>query len=119
MNQILASMSAHRSVRSFLDTEVPDAHIREAVQAARLAATSSWIQAYSLLQVCDPGEREQLAEWTGGQPQVSAAGAFFVVCADTRRHRLVAERLDKPYTGNLETFLLAVTDATLFAQNLA
>lgn len=83
-----------------------------------MAASSSWIQAYSLIQVTDTGERAMLAELTGGQPQVEQAGAFFAICADSRRHRLVAERLDKPYVGNLEAFLLAVIDASLFAQNL-
>jgi len=118
MNDLLATMSAHRSVRAFLDTPVPDEHIRAAVEAARMAATSSWIQAYALLQVTDPDERSTLAELTGGQPQVSGAGAFFAVCADSRRHRLVSDKLGKPYVDNLETFMLAVIDATLFAQNL-
>jgi FMN reductase (NADPH) len=118
MNALLEGMARHRSVRAFSRDLGPDAHIHEAVAAARQAATSSWIQAYALLQVTDPQEREVLAELTGGQAQVESAGAFFAVCADTRRHRLVAQRLDKPYTGNLETFLLAVVDASLFAQNL-
>ncbi|MHC4844764.1 MAG: nitroreductase family protein [Planctomycetota bacterium] len=118
MNDLLATMSAHRSVRAYADVPVPDERIRDAVEAAQMAATSSWVQAYSLIQVTDAGERARLAELTGGQPQVEQAGAFFVVSADSRRHRLVAKRLDKPYADNLETFLLAVIDATLFAQNL-
>lgn len=118
MNSTLETMARHRSVRAFLPDPVPEEHIRHAVTAARQAATSSWIQAYSLLQVTDSGTRGALAELTGGQPQVESAGAFFAVCADSRRHRLVAERLGKPYEGNLETFLLAVVDASLFAQNL-
>ena len=112
------TMAGHRSIRRFLPDPVPEETIREAVQAAQQAATSSWIQAYSLLQITDPDERQQLAELTGGQPQVAEAGAFFAVCADSRRHRLVAEQLGKPYEGNLETFLLGVVDASLFAQNL-
>ncbi len=118
MNDVLASMSAHRSVRRFTATPVPDDHIRRAVEAARMAATSSWIQAYALIQVTRASERERLVELTGGQPQVAEAGAFFAVCADVRRHQLVARQLDKPYVGNLETFLLATVDASLFAQNL-
>jgi len=115
---VLRTMADHRSVRAFLPDPVPDAHVRRAVEAARQAATSSWIHAYSLLQVTDPAERATLADLTGGQPQVAEAGAFFAVCGDVRRHRLVAERLGKPYVGNLETFLLAVVDASLFAQDL-
>lgn len=118
MNTLLETMARHRSVRTFLPDAVPDEHVRQAVSAARQAATSSWIQAYSLLQITDEATRATLAELTGGQAQVAAAGAFFAVCADSRRHRLVSERLGKPYVGNLETFLVAVVDASLFAQNL-
>lgn len=115
---VLETMSAHRSVRSFLARPVPDADIEDAVRAARMAATSSWIHGYSLLQVTDPRERAELARLTGGQPQVAEAGAFFAVLGDTRRHRLVAARAEAPYANNLEVFLLAVIDASLFAQNL-
>lgn len=118
-NPVLELMSAHRTVRRFLQTPVPDAHVAEAVRAAQMASTSSWIQAYSLLQVTEPAKRRALREYTGDQAQVEEAGAFFCISADTRRHRLIAERAGAPYEGNLETFLLAVTDATLFAQNLA
>ena len=119
MNEILSVMSAHRSVRAFLPDPVQDEDISRAVAAARQAATSSWVQAYSLLQVTDPERREKLAEWTGEQDQVAEAGAFFVLNADVRRHRLVARRLEKPYAGNLEAFMVALIDASLFAQNLA
>lgn len=112
-------MGAHRSIRKFKPTPVPDEHIRVAVAAAQRAATSSWIQAYALLQVEDPSIRGALVSLVGGQPQVAEAGAFFVVLGDTRRHRLLAERAGAPYANNLEVFLLATIDASLFAQNLA
>ena len=50
-NPVLQRMSAHRSVRDFTEQIVPDDHIAQAVRAAQMAATSSWIQAYTLLQV--------------------------------------------------------------------
>jgi len=115
---VLEQQAAHRSVRAFLPDALPDADIRRAVEAARQAATSSWIHAYSLLQITEPATRARLADLTGGQRQVEQAGAFFVVNGDVRRHRLVAERIGKPYVANLETFLLATVDASLFAQNL-
>ena len=119
MNDVLALMAAHRSVRRFLSTPVPDEHIAAAVEAARMASTSSWVQAYHLLQVTRADRRAELASLCGGQAQVAEAGAFFVVSADTRRHRLVAEERGAAYEGNLETFLTVVIDAALFAQNLA
>lgn len=118
MHPLLELMAAHRSVRAFLPTPIPDEHLREAIGAARQAATSSWVHAYSLIQIAEPEVRSRLAHLCADQIQVEAAGAFFVVCGDTRRHRLLAERAGAPYVSNLETFMLAVVDASLFAQNL-
>lgn len=118
-NPVLACMARHRTVRRYEDRPVDDADVRRAVAAAQMAATSSNIQAYALLRVRDAERRARLVELTGGQPQVSSAGAFFVVCGDQRRHRLLAEREGRPFEANLETFLLAAVDASLFAQNLA
>ncbi|MEM9381767.1 MAG: nitroreductase family protein [Planctomycetota bacterium] len=115
---VLEQMTRHRSVRDFASDPVTDGTVERAVRAAQCAATSSWIQAYHLLQVTDAAERERLAELTGGQRQVAEAGAFFVVAGDTRRHRLLAAREGQPYVQSLEVFLLAAIDASLFAQNL-
>jgi FMN reductase (NADPH) len=117
--EVLRVMGAHRSIRKFRSTPVPDEHVHVAVAAAQRAATSSWIQAYALVQIEDPEKRRELVHLVGDQPHVAEAGAFFVVLGDTRRHRLLAERAGAPYANNLEVFLLAVIDASLFAQNLA
>lgn len=117
-DEVLETMAAHVTVRRFLPDPVPDDHVRRCVAAAQRAATSSWIQAYGLLEVESPDERARLAELCGGQDQVRSAGRFFVVCADSRRHRSIAVEHAQPYAGNLEAFLLAVIDASLFAQNL-
>lgn len=119
MNRTLELMSAHRTIRKFAPRELPDSLLRDCVRCAQQAATSSNVQAYSLLRVVDAAQRARLAALSGGQPQVAGAGAFFVVCADQRRHRLIASAAGKPYVANLETFLVALIDASLFAQNLA
>lgn len=118
MNDVLRLMSGHRSVRRYEARPVPDDAIRDAVRAAEMAATSSWIQAYSMLQITDSLKRARLRELTGDQAQVEQAGAFFVVCADIRRHQLVARAAGVPCEQNLETFMLGAIDASLFAQNL-
>lgn len=118
MNPVLDQIQAHRSIRKYASTPVPDEEIAACVRAAQQAATSSHVQAYGLLQVTDPARREALAELTGGQAQVHEAGAFFVVFGDQRRHRLAARKAGREYAPNLETFLVATIDASLFAQNL-
>ena len=47
------------------------------------------------------------------------AAEFLVICADSRRHRLVAADAGRPHATNLEAFLQCALDAALFAQNLA
>ena len=118
MNDVLKLLAAHRTHRRFEEEPLADDLVRKAVQAAQCAATSSWVQGYSLLQVTRPNERARLGELCGDQAQVAGGGAFFVICADARRHALIAAREEKPFARNLETFLVAVVDASLFAQNL-
>lgn len=115
---VLAQMLAHRSVRRFADTAVPDADVERAVAAAQRAATSHLVQSYALLRVRSPQTRAQIAELAGGQAHVREAGAFFVVLGDQHRHRLVLEAAKVPYCASLEPFLVSVIDAALFAQNL-
>lgn len=116
---VLACMLAHRSVRRFAPHPLPPEDIERALRAAQMASSSSNVQGYSVLRVTDETERARLVELTGGQPQVAEAGAFFVVSADQRTHRLVAEREGRSLASNLESFLVDVIDAALFAQNLA
>lgn len=114
----IALLLAHRSIRRFADAPVSDDDVRRAVEAGQAASTSSAVQAYCLIRVNDPKKRERLVELTGGQAKVAECGAFFIVAGDTRRHRLAVERAGGTYEAHLEAFLLAIIDATLFAQNL-
>lgn len=118
MNDTIELMHRHRSVRRYTDEPVRAEHIRAAVAAGQSASTSSAVQSYCMIRVTDAGHRERLVELTGGQQKIAGCGAFFVICGDTRRHRLLAEHAGVPYDARLEAFLLAVVDATLFAQNV-
>jgi FMN reductase (NADPH) len=117
MNETTRQMLAHRSIRRFKDDPVPEADIAEAVRAGQAAATSSAVQAYSAIRVRDAGTRAEISEIAGPQEKVVRCGAFFVVCGDTRRHRLLCERAGVGYADTFENFLVSVIDASLFAQN--
>jgi FMN reductase (NADPH) len=119
MNPTLETMLSHRSIRKYRPEAVPEADIRRAVAAGQAASTSSAVQAYCAIQVRDEDARRRLVDLTGGQAKVASCGAFFVICGDARRHRVAAAMHDQPYETHLEAFLLAVIDASLFAQNFS
>lgn len=117
MNETIRLMHDHRSIRRFKEDPVPDQQVAAAVRSGQMAATSSAVQAYSVIRVKDPGKRAELAAIAGPQEKVVRCGAFLVVCGDTRRHRVLCERAGAPYVNTFENFLVAVIDASLFAQN--
>lgn len=119
MNETLRLMDAHRSIRRFKPDPVPTADLDRAVRAGLMASTSSHVQAYSVIHVTEPARLDALAELAGPQEKVRRCGAFLVICADTRRHRLIAERAGQPFHDTFENFLVAAVDSALFAQNLS
>ena len=119
MNDLIDLMMRHRSIRQFTEERVPEQDIQQAVAAGQMASTSGAIQSYCVIQVEDAANRDELVTLTGNQTKVARCGAFFVMCGDARRHRLIAERDEVPYDTRCEAFLLAVVDATIFAQNMS
>ncbi|QKK10154.1 MAG: NADPH-dependent oxidoreductase [Planctomycetota bacterium] len=71
-----------------------------------------------MIRITQPDTRREIAALAGNQPYIESAPAFFIICADSRRHRLLGEAHAKPYDTRLEAFLVATIDASLFAQNL-
>lgn len=117
-NPVLDVLNQHASVRAFTHEPVLEDDFAAAIQAGQRAATSSNIQSYCAVRIEDADKRERLIAATGGQKKVAECPLFLVICGDTRRHRLLAEASGAPYVANLEVFMLAVIDATLFAQNM-
>ena len=118
MNEVMALLKAHRSIRKFTDQTVSDEWIRQIVACGQAAATSSNLQATTVIRVRDAGKRAQLAELSGGQTYVASAGAFLVCCADLHRSRLACEMQGGTFCpGMTEQFLAATADVALFAQN--
>ena len=117
MNDTLRTLRAHRSIRVFKDTPIPDEHIHEAMLAGQAAATSSAVQAFCVIRVRDDDTRQQIADLAGPQQKVRDCPAFFIICADLRRHMLITQTAGSEYTSSLEAFLVGSIDASLFAQN--
>lgn len=119
MNAIIDAQLNHRSIRKFTDKAVSDELVVDLIRAAQGAASSSFIQAYSLVEVSDTKNRSKIAALAGGQSWVEHAPKFFIICADLSRieHCCVQEGMG-PLEGHAEHFLAASVDAALMAQNL-
>lgn len=96
----LAPWLARRcTVRQFdSDADIPDAEIRELVDAGRKAPTSGTIQMYSFIWIRDQSIRERIHELCDrGTVQVEEATHFLLVCIDLRRVRLLLEHRDRDF----------------------
>ncbi len=119
MNDTIKTMLAHRSIRVFKNDPIPQAHIDQAMLAGQAASTSSAVQAYCVIRVTDDDTRQRIADLAGPQQKVRDCPAFFIICADLRKHMLITQRAGNHYTCSLEAFLVGSIDASLFAQNFA
>jgi nitroreductase len=118
MNEVTKLLKSHRSIRKFTAQMVSDELINEVVSCGQAAATSSNIQATTVIRVRDVKTREELSELAGGQGYVSRAGAFLMFCADLHRPQLACELQGGHFSeGMTEHFIIATADVALFAQN--
>ena len=119
-NATIDLLKSHRSIRKFTAQPVTQASLNTFIEAGQAAATSSFIQACSVIQINDPEKRALLAEWSGNQVYIEQAPIFLVFCADMNRHKLVCDMHAAPMlSGFTEQFLTATVDCALFAQNVA
>ncbi len=119
MNETIELMLSHRSIRKFTEEPMSEETVRTLVACAQAAATSSNVQAVSIIQVQDPERRQALAGYAGGQPYVASAATFFVFCADLSRPARACESRGGEFTpGMTEHFMIATIDVALAAQNM-
>jgi nitroreductase len=119
MNNVINLLKSHRSIRKFAEKPVSRELVEGLVEAGQCAATSSFIQACTVIQVSDAKAREKLCRCAADQEYVAVAPVFLVFCADMQRHRLACSMHDAPMlSGFTEQFLTASLDCALFAQNV-
>lgn len=120
MNDVIKLLTSHRSIRKFAARELPEGLLDTLIEAGQAAATSSHIQAYSVIRVTLPSSREQLVSLTGGQQYVASCSEFLVFCADMKRPLEAAARTGADVvSGMTEQLLVATVDVALMAQNVA
>jgi nitroreductase len=109
----------HHSVRRFQSRPLEPGQLEALIRCGQAAATSSFIQAYSVVRVTRPEVRAAIAQAAGGQAWIEQAAEFLVYCADLRRVDAACEKAGRgALEGYSEHALAAVVDVALFAQNV-
>jgi FMN reductase (NADPH) len=120
-NQTITTLMNHVSVRFFTDTHLSDEQVKVLLTSAQAAASSNFLQAYSIIGIDDSELLKKLAHLAGEQPFVATASNFFIFCADLRRNEEFMAHLGGNITQEIEgadAFLVAAVDASLAAQNM-
>ncbi len=97
-NETIALQLAHRTIRAYRDQPLTEAEVATLMDVARHTATSSYLQACTVLHITDPTIRETIGA-VSGQPYVGGTkGDLFIFLVDL--------------------FLTGAEDALLAAQNV-
>ena len=115
-NPTIELLMSHRSVRSFEEKPVSEDTISVILNAAQMAPTSSYLQAYTIIRVSDRSKRIILKEASEGQPWIESAPLVLLFCADLCRLDNMLPVKDSNIPHNAELFTVAVTDTALCAQ---
>jgi len=118
MTETIRQLNARKSVRVFLDREIPREEKDAILNAACQAPTAGNQQLYTILDVTDPAIKARLVETCDHQPFIATAKMVLIFCADCKKwydgFRYAGCQPRLPGVGDL---LLAVSDANIAAQN--
>lgn len=108
-----------RSIRKYSDREVSQELLDSILDAAMRAPTCGNMQLYSVIVTRSEEGKRALAPAHFNQPMVTGAPVVLTVCADYNRFTRWCELSDAdPGYDNFLSFMSAMSDATIFAQQI-
>ncbi|MFJ7828089.1 NADPH-dependent oxidoreductase [Psychrobacillus sp. NPDC096623] len=109
----------HSSVRKYKDYTLTKEEVSGLVETAQHAASSHFVQAYSVIWVNDEQKKEELGRLSKNPKQFETAGAALLLCADFHRLQVAGKIQDTEIDiDSTENVLVGAVDVALFAQNL-
>lgn len=112
MNEVIKSLLAHRSYRTYEDKPVDEEQLDQIISAVQ--ASPNWIngQQYSIIAVKDKERKKKLAELCGNQKHIEEAAVFLVFCADFYRTKQACEMEGTTIhtTEDIDTLIVGATD---------
>lgn len=111
-------LRSHSSVRKYTGEEIPREKVIDMIETAQMAASSHFVQAYSVIWVTDEDKKQKLGELSKNEFQFKTAGASFLFCVDFRRLQAAGKKYGVDIIADsAENVLVGVADVSLFAQN--
>lgn len=118
MNEIIKSLYDRKSVRVFEDRPIPADMKKTILETAAQAPSAGCQQLYTIIDVTDQAIKDALADFCDHQPFIAKADMVEVFCADCKKwYDAYIEAGCSPRHPGVGDLMLAVTDATIAAQN--
>ncbi|MDH6356800.1 nitroreductase family protein [Parabacteroides sp. PF5-9] len=115
---MLESMKNRRSIRKYTDQDISDTLLNELVEIAARSSNTGNMQLYSVIINRDMAKKTEQAPLHFNQKMVTEAPVFLTFCADANRFvKWAQQRKAEPGFDNLQMFMAAMLDATIFAQS--
>lgn len=107
------------SVRNYTSEPIPDSLLEDIIEKAAHAPTCGNMQLYSVIVTRDTERKNKLAQFHFNQPAAATAPCILTICADFNRFERWCLLSDaKPGFRNFHSFIMALTDAVIFAQQI-
>jgi hypothetical protein len=119
MNAMVKRQLEHRTIREFKDEAIPTEILEQLLEVARRTASSTGMQACSVIRVTDPEIKREISK-VCEQDYVARAPELLIFIVDLYRNWRIAQ--EKNYFGKsamtMDSFFSAFTDACITAQNV-
>ncbi len=118
-NPTVESQLKHRSIREFTEEPVSTGLFDQIMAVARRTASSTGMQACSIIRITEQAVKDQLA-LVCGQDYVGRAPELLIFVVDQRRNAEIIKESghDVEHAGDMDKFFQGFTDACLMAQNV-
>ncbi|QOV10222.1 NADPH-dependent oxidoreductase [Viridibacillus arvi] len=111
-------LRSHASVRKYTGEPISKEVVVDLIETAQMAASSHFVQAYSVIWVTDEDKKKKLGELSNNEFQFGTAGASFLFCVDFKRLQVAGQKNGvEIIADSAENVLVGVADVALFAQN--
>lgn len=119
MNEVVRTLTNHRSYRQYLEQPVEPEKLRTIIEAAQAAPSWANGQQVSIIAVRSEERRQRLSVLSGNQKHVAAAPVFLVFCMDYYRAKAASELEGEPYEAvkDVDALLVGATDVGIALAN--